>query len=217
VKGYACTPEVAGEERSSSAVALFLTPPNAIFIFSSNPRVGVPTVFTDASSPQSTNDLWVFGDGTTDVRQSPAHVFTAPGPYLVYLIASNGAGSSQTAQTVTVAPASASALPAARIIRIDATNPGRRRAHVRIEGRDSVKLMIRPTGNTEAVVFLRFLEASGEAALERRLVVEAGAEGNYDLSAYGLAGEFEIELVGFGQYEPTLTTTGRPHVRETQR
>jgi hypothetical protein len=72
-------------------------------------------------------------------------------------------------------------------------------------------------GGEEVVLFLRFVTENGEAVMERRLVVEPGAQGVYDLSAYGLSGEYGIELVGGGDYEATLTVVGRPQVRETER
>jgi len=215
VKAYACVPEQAGPEVGSPVVALFLTPPQAQFSISSNPRVNVPVVFTDTSSPQATSWLWVFDDGTTDQHQSPSHAFAVPGPHVVFLIASNGAGSSETSQVVTVG-AAAAVIQAARVVGIDATDRQRRRAQVHIAA-GRTWLRIEPLGGEEVVLFLRFVTENGEAVMERRLVVEPGAQGVYDLSAYGLSGEYGIELVGGGDYEATLTVVGRPQVRETER
>jgi PKD repeat protein len=215
VKALACTPETAGPEASSAVVALFLTSPKASFTVSSNPRANVAVVFTDTSSPQATSWLWVFDDGTTDQRQSPSHVFAVPGPHVVNFIASNGAGSSQTAQTIQVG-AAGGVIEAARLVQIDTSDSERRRAHVQV-GDGRTWLHIRALGDQEVVVFLRFLDSSGELVVERRLVVGSGEVGSFDLSAYGLTGEYGLELVGGGEYEAAVTVVGRPGVREMER
>jgi len=215
VKALACAPEQAGPEASSAVVALFLTSPKASFTVSSNPRANAPVVFTDTSSPQATSWLWVFDDGTTDQRQSPSHVFVVPGPHVVNFIASNGAGSSQTAQTIQIG-AAGGVIEAARLVQIDTSDSERRRAHVQV-GDGRTWLHIRSAGDQEVVVFVRFLDSSGELAVERRLVVGRGELGSFDLSAYGLTGEYGLELVGGGEYEAAVTVVGRPGVREMER
>ncbi len=215
VKALACAPEQAGPEASSAVVALFLTSPKANFTVSGNPRANAPVVFTDTSSPQATSWLWVFDDGTTDQRQSPSHVFVVPGPHVVNFIASNGAGSSQTAQTIQIG-AAGGVIEAARLVQIDASDSERRRAHVQV-GDGRTWLHIRSVGDQEVVVFVRFLDSSGELVVERRLVVGPGELGSFDLSAYGLTGEYGLELVGGGEYEAAVTVVGRPGVREMER
>ena len=53
--------------------------------------------------------------------------------------------------------------------------------------------------------------------MEWRLVVGRGELGSFDLSAYGLTGEYGLELVGGGEYEAAVTMVGRPGVREMER
>jgi uncharacterized repeat protein (TIGR01451 family) len=209
----------AGPTASSGVVALFLTPPVASFTVSANPRVGVAVTFTDTSSPQATSWLWIFDDGATDVNQSPTHTFASAGMHTVSLVATNSAGSSTATQTFTVAPAtaaSARAVPAS-LIRVDSGEPGRRRARVEIGGPDRVFLRIRTTEAAEAIVFLRFLDASGRVASERRLSIRSVADSVYDLGAYGIRGVFSIELVSDQRFEAVLSVVGRPGVREVVR
>jgi hypothetical protein len=217
VKAYGCVPEKAGPETAGDPVALFLTPPKAQFSVSSNPRANVPVVFTDTSSPQATSWLWIFDDGTTDSRQSPTHTFAIPGPHVIFLIASNGAGSSQTSQSISVGAAGTALVLATSVVPIDSTDPGRRRARVEILWRETVLLRLQTQGSGEAIVFLRFLDSTGAAVLERRLSVHPGAETVHDLGAFGIGGTYTIELVSSQDFEPALTVAGRPGVREVSR
>jgi uncharacterized repeat protein (TIGR01451 family) len=217
VKAYRCIPEQSSAEVASDPVALFLTPPAASFTVSANPQAGAPLVLTDTSSPQATAWLWIFDDDTLDMHQSPSHTFLVPGPHGVVLVASNGAGSSSTSQTIQVAPAGVARVAAASAISIDSTDPRRRRARVELAGRDAVLLRIRTAESVETIVFLRFLDAAGEVVAERRLSVQPGAQAVYDLGAYGLKGAFSIELVSHQKFEPALSVSGRPAVREIHR
>jgi PKD repeat protein len=217
VKAFGCVPEKAGPETAGDPVALFLTPPKAQFSVSSNARANVPVVFTDTSSPQATSWLWIFDDGTTDSRQSPTHTFAIPGPHVIFLIASNAAGSSQTSQSISVGAAGTAVVLATSVVPIDSTDPARRRARVEILERETVLLRLQTQGSGEAIVFLRFLDSTGAAVLERRLSVRPGAETVHDLGAFGIGGTYTIELVSSQDFEPVLTLAGRPGVREVSR
>lgn len=58
--------------------------------------------FTDLSINDPDTWLWTFGDGNTSTLQNPSHTYTAPGPKLVCLTASNAAGSDQACQIITI-------------------------------------------------------------------------------------------------------------------
>ena len=217
-------PDVLGTEKpgptaSSDTVALFLQPPVASFTISANPRAGTPVTFTDTSSPQATNWLWIFDDGTTDTRQNPDHTFAA-GDHVVSLIASNGAGSSTATQTFTVAAASTSAVARAtptRTVPFEGTDPLRQRARVVLTGANASFLHVRSTASGERVLFVRFLDPGGRLAMERRLSVASGSESISDLGAYGLRGDYVIELVGADGLQPWIVQIGRPGPREIRR
>ncbi|MEO8192013.1 MAG: Ig-like domain repeat protein [Acidobacteriota bacterium] len=221
VRAYGCSPEVSGNVVQSDSIALQTVPPAANFTVSPSARVGVPVVFTDTSSPQATNWLWIFDDGAVDTRQSPSHLFVTAGSHTVFLVATNGAGSSSRALTLTVLPASASALAERRLspqpLSFDASDPERRTARVRLAGIGSTWLYVRTREAGETILFLRFLAADGSVAAERRLSVTPGDEAVFDLGAYGLAGEYSLELVGAERFDAHILQSRRPDPKEVRR
>jgi hypothetical protein len=68
---------------------------------------------------------------------------------------------------------------------------------------DKAALHLIPDAATrgETIVYLRLLDASGRVAKERRLSVTPGQEAVYDLGAYGLHGDWNLELVSTGKFE----------------
>src|SRR5262249_31390989 len=171
--------------------------------------------------------LWIFDEGTasdpdpskrpTSTLQSPTHTYSTAGTHQVTLVASNGAGSSSATQTFNVAAAGGAVriLPS-RAIAIDASNSSRQRAQITLVGANTVFLHLTSDESSETIVFLRFLDASGKRVAERRLSVQPGTEGVYDLGAYGLRGSFSIELVSNQRFQATLSVMGR-QVREVHR
>ncbi len=57
--------------------------------------------FTDTSSNNPTNWLWIFGDGTNSTSQNITHTYKTPGTYHITLTASNNAGNN-TSKTTTI-------------------------------------------------------------------------------------------------------------------
>jgi PKD repeat protein len=64
--------------------------PRADFTFGTN---NLTVVFTDTTTGRPTRWQWDFGDGNTSTLQNPTHTYSAPGTYVVTLIASNSQGS----------------------------------------------------------------------------------------------------------------------------
>ncbi|MDP2385835.1 MAG: PKD domain-containing protein [Bacteroidota bacterium] len=94
--------------------------PNADFT-SNSPCVGGTTVFTDQSTGGITSWNWDFGDGNTDVAQSPNHVYATAGTYTVTLQATNGCIDTYST-TVTVPASSTAAFTAAPVCEGAATS-----------------------------------------------------------------------------------------------
>ena len=195
-----CNPEVAGPETASPTYSL--APPVASFTFSAA-RAGSPVTFTDTSTPQATSWLWIFDDGGTSTLQSPTHTFTAAGTHRVALIASNGSGSSQAIQDVPVAAATAGAVVVSSA-RVFSTRDGERwiLGPVRISGKGPAWLEIVSDEAAESVVYLRFLDAEGRVAAERRLSLTGTAIN--DVAAYGLDGVYTLEIVSSRRIEAIL-------------
>jgi uncharacterized repeat protein (TIGR01451 family) len=203
-----CNADVAGPEVASATYSL--APPVADFTFSAA-RVGSPVVFTDTSSPQATSWFWIFDDGATSTIQSPTHTFTTPGTHQVALIATNGSGSSQRIKEVVVSASAAAGTAAPSSARFFAAT-GRGRwtlADVRISEGRPAWLAVRSTDAAETIVYLRFLEADGRVALERRLSVSAGEAATNDVGAYGLVGTFTLEVVAGGPIAAVLAEPGK--------
>ncbi|HMF09564.1 MAG TPA: PKD domain-containing protein, partial [Thermoanaerobaculia bacterium] len=217
VRAQACSPLQDGPEVASDPVALFLTPPQSSFTVSADARVGAAVTFTDTSSPQATSWFWVFDDGATETVQSPSHTFAAAGPHTVSLIASNGAGSSTSTQTFTVAPAGTARVGVSSVVALDASHPGRRRARVVVTGPDALWVALSNGESREAIVFLRLLSMDGRVRLERRLSVPAGGAGVFDVGAWGVTGDVWLELVSDQKYRAQVTRAGRSGVPEVAR
>ena len=196
VRAHSCSPAVAGPEVSSSVFAP--AAPVANFSSTSPARVGQPIVFTDTSSPQAVSWLWLFDDGTSSTAQSPSKVFTDARPHQIALIASNGSGSSVKLATINVVSASAAVATASRERRafLATADPSRRTlSAVRLSGEGLAFLYLRSLEESDAVVYLRFLDRAGNGVLERRLVASPGPEAAYDLGAFGLSGDYGLEIV----------------------
>jgi PKD repeat protein len=211
VRARACTPSIAGPEVSSSVVAP--VSPGANFSFTAPAQATRPITFTDTSSPQATSWLWLFDDGTSETVQSPTHTFGSVGVHQVALIASNGSGSSVKVISINVLAASASIVTASRERQaFDATDdPGRRRlTAVRLRGEGHTLVALRSLETEDAVVYLRFLDRVGNAVLERRLVAPTGSEATQDIGAYGLSGEYTLEVVMSGRVVAALISDSAP-------
>ncbi|HEY2796429.1 MAG TPA: PKD domain-containing protein, partial [Thermoanaerobaculia bacterium] len=175
------------------------SPPEvAQFTFTTPAIPGAPVTFTDATL-NATSWLWLFGDGSTPgTTQSIDHVYDAPGTYVVYLFASNGAGETSTSQMIEVDAAASS--PGARVALqrtpFDATDPRRQRlAGVQLAGGGPHRLsVLSASPSRETIAFLRFLDSAGNVVQTRRLSIAPGQNATFDLDAYGLRGTFDLEL-----------------------
>jgi hypothetical protein len=79
--------------------------PTAAFSYSPEaPRVGETVFFFDESSDSPTAWSWDFGDGGSSSDRHPTHVFSSDGVFAVSLTASNGSGSDQASDEITVLP-----------------------------------------------------------------------------------------------------------------
>jgi len=75
-------------------------PPQAAFTFQ---RAGLVVTFNDASTGSPTSWLWDFGDDTpTSSQQNPVHAYSAPGTYVVTLVARNSIGTSSASNLVQI-------------------------------------------------------------------------------------------------------------------
>ena len=220
VRAFNCSPEESGPTVQSATIALLVSPPIANFSASPSPQVGSAITFTDTSSPQATSWLWVFDDGGTDSHQSPSHAFTTAGSHTVFLIASNGAGSSTKSLVISVASASAASLGREVLMTsapFDSSNPERRRAHVQLAGEGAVWLRVQNYEASDSLLFLRFLDGAGHLVRERSLTVAAGAEAIYDVGAYGLTGGWTLEIVGAQKFDAAVVEVRRPSPKEVRR
>jgi sugar lactone lactonase YvrE/plastocyanin len=200
VRGRACNPEVAGtavdSETSSPA------PPVASFTASGPVAPGATITFTDTSEPQATSWLWLFGDGAFATTQSATHTFSSAGIYTVVLVATNGAGSSETSHPQTVQSISVAPQQILSMAVFDALNPQRQRLEgVRLAGPGDARLHIISSEKEEAIVYLQLLDDSDKLGKERRLSIGPGQEAVYDVGAYGLRGTWTLELVSGRKFE----------------
>ena len=201
-----CNDSVTGPEVSSATYSL--APPVANFTFSAA-RAGSPITFTDTSSPQATSWLWIFDDGTTSTVQSPTKTFATAGTHRVALIATNGSGTSQVIKEVPVAAATSGGGAVTSSARAFETSDGQRwrlaRVVVSAAGPVWLHLAALPLEeHEEAVVYLRFLDSDGALVLERRLSVAGGGIAINDVAAYGLDGQYTLEVVSSRRIEATL-------------
>lgn len=174
------------------------TAPTASF---NAPVSGQTVTVTDVSAPEATSWLWLWGDGDYSTEQSPgSHTYPTADVYTIALIVTNGAGSHETSQAVDLTgTASADTAPRGLFAQdFDASNPRRQHlpdVHLRGRGEAWLHLWTNEAAR-EKVVFLRFLDAGGNAVVERRLAVgEEQTETVYNIEAFGLTGDYTIELV----------------------
>ncbi len=95
----------AGDDRISTTVTIRepVAPPIAGFgLDMSEAGIGEAIQFTDASTPEPTEWLWDFGDGTTSTSRNPTHSWSEAGTYIVKVTASNEGGSSSAQLPVTI-------------------------------------------------------------------------------------------------------------------
>lgn len=182
VRSYACVPEQ-GPSTEAKSATYSLAPPGASFSASkATAKVGEELSFTDTSSPQATAWAWFFGNAGFSAVQNPRFAFTAPGVYLVRLMATNGSGSSLSGLTLVTVTAASSAARSARA-------PGEEvepalaasRAGLRFGSGRRPELWLR--ADEETVVFVR-LERAGTLVVERRINLSPGESPRLDLSAY---------------------------------
>ena len=201
VFAFACSPEQDGPTAQSPPYSL--APPVASFSVSSpTASVGGPLVFTDTSSPQATSWLWFFGDTIESSSNNPTHTYGAPGAYTVFLVATNGSGSSVSAPQTILVTAGGGAGPASRREprgphpgRDDGpdfpsgrpaptTGPPRQvwsLGTLRLAERNRTFLALSSVEGT--IAYVRF-ELSGSLVAERRIQLLAGETATVDLGAY---------------------------------
>ena len=79
--------------------------------FNPSPRIGCAaphTVFFTDASTSAASWAWDFGDGGTSTSQNPIHSYVSPGEYPVTLTVTNGFGSDDVTETVSISVPSAS-------------------------------------------------------------------------------------------------------------
>jgi hypothetical protein len=182
VRSYACVPEQ-GPSTEAKSATYSLAPPGASFSVSkTTARASEVISFTDTSSPQATAWAWFFGNAGFSALQNPRFAFTAPGVYLVRLMATNGSGSSLSGLTlVTVTAASSSARSAT--VPGDETEPSLAASVTGLSFGSGRRPALRLRSEEEAIVFLR-LERAGVLVAERRITLSPGESPRLDLSAY---------------------------------
>ncbi|MGB7992613.1 PKD domain-containing protein [Methanoregula sp.] len=96
----------AGGSSTSASQIITVIVPKPVASFTANSTSGTAPLavqFTDSSTNTPTSWLWNFGDGNTSTSQNPAHTYTSPDNYTVYLTATNAGGSGVSAsQIITV-------------------------------------------------------------------------------------------------------------------
>jgi len=203
--------------RSEPTLAEPVAPAAPVASFLVSDVDGLSATFTEGSSPQATSWLWLFGDASNpETAHSVTHTYPAAGVYNVWLIASNGAGSSLATQLVSVGlgPAASATARAASLRRpLDATDRERQRlAAGELTGPNRSWWIVTSLEPVETIVFLRLKDADGGVVRERRLSVQPGQEARFDLAAYGLSGTFGLEVVSMQKFTAALEE--RPPDRE---
>lgn len=206
----------------SAAAQLDVSPtaPTASFSVPDTVSIGTPVTFTDTSDPNATSWLWLFGDGDLATTQSATHTYDLAGDYAVTLVASNGAGADPETHVVTVQPVSGVVAKLTQQTRLfDAKDFRRQRlSDVRLGGGGPRWLRVQShEGGHEAILFLRFLDASGAVVHERRLSVAPGQNAAFDLEAYGLAGSYTLELAATDRVTASVTEPPRRDTRVVSR
>ena len=207
VRAIGCAPGAAADSPVYSP-----QPPAASFSASGPVAPGATVTFTDTSSPQATSWLWLFGDGQIASTQSAQHAFSTAGTYSVVLIASNGAGSSVAVRSQVVQSASLAVGSAAAARLFEPGVPGRQWLDdVTLRGaRKSWLHASAPGAEDETILYLRFVDAGGRLALERRLSIAPGEEAVFDIGAFGLHGDYAIEAVSARDVRVELVETQPP-------
>ena len=196
------------------------SPPTASFSVPPTATVNTPVTFTDASDPNATSWLWIFGDGDIARAQSVVHSYAAPGDYTCWLIASNGAGADVESKVITVtAAAPVLAQVPMQTRAFDASNRERQRLEgVNLAGSADRWLNVRSHEKSrEAILFLRFLDPSGALVRERRLSVAPGQDAAFNLKAYRLEGNYDLELVSTQRVTASVTEPRKRETREVRR
>ena len=88
------TPVGAQTVTKANYITVIAPPPTAAFV-ASEARGDVPFEVTFANNSTSTSPVtyrWNFGDGSTSTEESPTHIYTRPGLYVVSLAATNLGG-----------------------------------------------------------------------------------------------------------------------------
>jgi PKD repeat protein len=198
-----------GESAPVLSTAVSPQPPVASF---PEPTVdGLTVHFQDNSSPEATAWLWLYGDASppteADTGQTATHEYATAGRYNVWLIASNGAGSSLATEVIDVGLGAAATTTAAQaVVRpLDASNRRRQRLEsIDVTGPNRSWLVLTSQEVVETIVFLHLRDSSGALVLERRLSIQPGQEARFDLSAYGLSGTLGLEVVSMQKFTAAL-------------
>lgn len=77
---------------------------NASFTSADNVCVNAPLVINNTTTPQVSNVLWNFGDGTTSTQVQPIKIYSSPGNYVIKLVADFGACKDSAFKNITVLP-----------------------------------------------------------------------------------------------------------------
>ena len=93
------TSSVCGSDTLCQQVEIICVEPDAGFALQSD---GLTVDITDTSQYLPSQWMWDFGDGTMSDTQNPQHTYSAPGTYIICLLATNICGNSQTCEQVTV-------------------------------------------------------------------------------------------------------------------
>jgi hypothetical protein len=201
VRSHACNPDVTGTPVDSQTYSP--APPKASFTVSSSaPATNATVTFTDTSTPQATSWLWLFGDGSIATTQSATHSYSASGTYTAVLVASNGAGSSESSQTMRVGATGSAAIAVGAIRQFDAASALRPQlSGVTLSGPGHSWLHASSHQLQEQIVYLRLLDGSGRLLVERRLSLAPNQDNVYDLGAYSVRGNVTLELTSTSEVD----------------
>jgi hypothetical protein len=89
-------------------------------------------------------------------------------------------------------------------------------SEVAISGADPVWLEVTSEETMEEIVYLRFVDSEGWVVLERRLSVAPGQTAVNDVSAYGLLGDYTLEVVSSHKISASLAEPAG-HARRNQK
>ncbi len=174
-------------------VALFLTLGTVVFLMSCeeddpiDPPVasftsevnGAVVTFTNTSEGEDNTYEWSFGDGTTSIVESPTKTYTESGDFTVTLTATNGSGSNEASEVITISAAAVDDQPPVITLVGDAaisiaigeefTDPGAT-AEDNVDGTITENIEVEGEVNTlqpgEYVITYNVSDAAGNAAEE---------------------------------------------------